>query len=39
MYLCADLEELTRDTGFVPQVPFERGIRETVEWAKGRMQQ
>ena len=39
MYLCADLEELTRDTGFVPQVPFERGIRETVAWVKGRMQQ
>ena len=39
MYLCADLEQLTRDTGFAPQVPFERGIRETVAWVKGRMQQ
>lgn len=36
MYLCADLEHLTRDTGFVPQVMFEDGIQKTVEWAKGR---
>lgn len=32
MYLCADISELTRDTGFVPEVSFEEGIRETVEW-------
>lgn len=38
MYLCADLEHLTRDTGFVPQVTFEKGIQKTVEWAKGRQQ-
>ena len=32
MYLCADISELTRDTGFVPLVSFENGIRETVKW-------
>lgn len=31
MYLCADLRELTEDTGFVPKVGFEEGIRRTVE--------
>lgn len=35
MYLCADLENLTRDTGFVPQIKFEDGIKKTVEWVKG----
>lgn len=32
MYLCADIEELTRDTGFVPEYTFEEGIRETAAW-------
>lgn len=32
MYLCADIEELTKDTGFVPKYTFEEGIRETVAW-------
>lgn len=32
MYLCADIEELTKDTGFVPEYTFEEGIRETVAW-------
>jgi len=35
MYLCADITNLTNDTGFVPQYSFEQGIRETVEWYKG----
>lgn len=30
MYLCADITKLTRDTGFLPQVDFKTGIRETV---------
>jgi len=30
MYLCADISELTRDTGFVPQVSFEDGIRRII---------
>ncbi len=34
MYLCADIEELQKDTGFVPRVSFEEGIRETVEFVK-----
>lgn len=34
MYLCADITELTRDTGFVPEYSFEAGIAKTVEWAK-----
>jgi len=34
MYLCADIENLTNDTGFVPQYSFEQGIKETVEWYK-----
>ena len=32
MYLCADLSDLTRDTGFVPKTPFREGIRQTVAW-------
>ena len=34
MYLCADIEDLKRDTGFEPQVDFETGIKNTVEWYK-----
>ncbi|MDD3412684.1 MAG: NAD(P)-dependent oxidoreductase [Lachnospiraceae bacterium] len=34
MYLCADIEELTKDTGFIPEVSFEEGIKKTVEWCK-----
>ena len=32
MYLCADIENLTADTGFQPEISFEEGIRRTVEW-------
>jgi len=32
MYLCADLTELTADTGFVPKTPFREGIRKMVSW-------
>lgn len=34
MYLCADIEELQADTGFVPGTDFEEGIRQTVAWIK-----
>ncbi|MDE5780226.1 MAG: NAD(P)-dependent oxidoreductase [Lachnospiraceae bacterium] len=34
MYLCADIEKLTDDTGFVPEYDFDEGIRETIEWYK-----
>lgn len=36
MYLCADIEELQRDTGFNAQYSFQEGIKETIEWVKGR---
>ncbi len=32
MYLCADIGELTRDTGFAPRVSFDDGIARTVQW-------
>ena len=34
MYLCADIQDLKRDTGFEPQYSFKEGILETVEWIK-----
>lgn len=35
MYLCADITDLQRDTGFKPMVDFKTGIKNTVEWYKG----
>lgn len=32
MYLCADIEELVRDTGYEPDHIFETGIKETIAW-------
>lgn len=32
MYLCADISELTKDTGFVPRFTFREGIVKTVDW-------
>lgn len=32
MYLCADISDLTSDTGFVPITSFEDGIKKTVDW-------
>ncbi len=37
MYLCADIENLQRDTGFQPEISFEEGIRRTVQWYKDEM--
>ncbi len=34
MYLCADIEKLTRDTGFVPAVDFAEGIQYTIDWMR-----
>lgn len=31
MHLCADIEELVKDTGYVSEYSFEQGIKETVE--------
>ncbi len=35
MYLCADITNLTEDTGFTPSISFEEGINETIQWVKG----
>jgi len=35
MQLTADISELTADTGFLPEIDFEEGIRRTVRWYKG----
>jgi nucleoside-diphosphate-sugar epimerase len=34
MRLCADITNLSEDTGFKPLIPFEQGIRETIDWCK-----
>jgi len=34
MHLCADISALTRDTGFVPEISFEQGIKQTVDWIR-----
>lgn len=38
MHLEADITSLTADTGFLPQVSFEEGIRETIAWVRSRQQ-
>ena len=35
MYLCADISKLREDTGFMPRVSFEEGIRRTIEYVRG----
>lgn len=32
MFLCADISNLTEDTGFLPNTDFEIGIKKTVQW-------
>ncbi len=39
MHLQADIETLTADTGFVPEVSFEDGIKRTIEWVRTGLQQ
>ena len=34
MYLCADISELTADTGFEPKVSFGEGLSKTIEFWK-----
>jgi nucleoside-diphosphate-sugar epimerase len=36
MHLCADISNLTADTGFLPKVSFEQGIQKTIDWYKTR---
>ncbi len=37
MHLEADIENLTKDTGFTPKYSFEEGIKETIEWARNHL--
>lgn len=32
-----DINAVKNDTGFVPEVPFDEGIRRTIEWIRGGM--
>jgi len=32
MHLCADIEKLIKDTGFLPETSFEAGIKKTIDW-------
>lgn len=34
MYLCADISELSQDTGFKVKTSFEEGIRDTIQYMK-----
>ena len=34
MFLCADLRNLTNDTGFIPEINFETGIEKTIKWVR-----
>ncbi len=34
---CVDISELTRDTGFIPEVRFEEGIKRTISFIKDNM--
>ncbi|MEG1496951.1 MAG: NAD-dependent epimerase/dehydratase family protein [Clostridiales bacterium] len=34
MYLCADISELAKDTGFSPEIDFREGIGKTLKWFK-----
>lgn len=36
MYLCADITDLQKDTGFAPKFEFQDGIRRTIRWVKDR---
>ena len=35
-FLCAGIESLRKDTGFVPQYSFQQGIEETIKWVRNR---
>jgi nucleoside-diphosphate-sugar epimerase len=36
MFLCADISELSKDTGWVPKISFSEGIQKTVEICQSR---
>lgn len=33
---CVNIDQLTRDTGFVPQISFEEGIKKTIDFYRGK---
>jgi len=37
MFLCADIDELTKDTGFVPKYTFREGIARTVSFVRDQL--
>lgn len=37
MCLCADIDNLKKDTGFCPQYTFKEGIEKTVSWCKNQV--
>ncbi|MFD1179394.1 NAD-dependent epimerase/dehydratase family protein [Paenibacillus puldeungensis] len=37
MSLCADISNLVKDTGFQPEISFDEGIVETINWYKENM--
>lgn len=39
MHLQADIQELTKDTGFVPEIDFREGIQRTMEWICNKMKE
>jgi len=39
MHMEVDIKELKRDTGFVPRISFEEGIRRTLAWIKENKQE
>ena len=39
MYLCADITNLARDTGYIPNTDFNAGIRETIDYNKRKLQE
>lgn len=34
MYLCADIDDLKKDVGFQPEITYEEGIRQTIQWCR-----
>jgi UDP-glucose 4-epimerase len=34
MHLCADISDLTKDTGFVPEISFKEGAEKSIQWVR-----
>lgn len=34
MYLCANIDDLKKDVGFIPKTDFSDGIKQTIKWVK-----